>query len=223
MISSYSSEAVGALFPRKPEVAIFRILDVFSFVELPLWLWDFSAEFSSQHYEHTDHIQPILHYTFSLHYLARNSLRCFGFIGIHVNLPPTPKPAYHKLLFYSPVSSEKYCTPYSKNYSSSQTQSSWPLLLEIFLLLDSILPKSANDHDYTFKLGGVPVVNQPLYLNKLQSIRSLSSVYKLDAPAVAYPSQFSISCWVFMNHHDNNYLAYSKPSTIFRLKCREPR
>jgi hypothetical protein len=58
------------------------------------------------------------------------------------------------------------------------------LLLEIFLLCGSILPATANDHDYTFKPGGVPV-NRPLYLNKLQSIRSLSSVYKLDAPAVA--------------------------------------
>jgi hypothetical protein len=223
MISSYSSEAVGALFPRKPEVAIFRILDVFSFVELPLWLWDFSAEFSSQHYE------TLITYSrfFIILSLCIISLAILYDASASLEYTSTFLQPRNPLIIncssISPVSSEKYCTPYSKNYSSSQTQSSWPLLLEIFLLLDSILPKSANDHDYTFKLGGVPVVNQPLYLNKLQSIRSLSSVYKLDAPAVAYPSQFSISCWVFMNHHDNNYLAYSKPSTIFRLKCREPR
>lgn len=68
--------------------------------------------------------------------------------------------------------------------------------------------------------GGIIVVNEPVYLNQ-QIIRSLSSVskkIKVDpSSALSYPLRFSVSCWVFMNHHGSNYLAYAKDSPIFRL------
>lgn len=147
------------------------------------------------------------------------------YIGVHIDVRSNKRSVFVlilKIIFYIPCMFRAALLFVQNEIQLTTNPGITTVIIEIFLLLGILyyqnFLKAIIRHPDE---GGSLVINEPLYLNKLQTIKSLaSSSQKIQSDSLSakrFPWHFSISCWVFMNHHSTNYLAYSKDSSIFRL------